>query len=194
MALAERRKHLSAHPWTWLRQVHGRVVVTVDEPGQHAGVEGDALVTAVPGAVLAIQTADCAPVVLLGSASVGAVHAGWAGARDGVLQAAVAALRDLDDGPVAAVLGPCIHAGGYAFGEEDLRVMVDRYGDGVRGVDRFGSPALSMPAVVRAALAEVGVVDIVQLDGDTSADERWFSHRTRRDLQRQTSVVWIEPT
>ncbi len=151
VALEERRNLISTHPWTWLRQVHGRVVVTVDKPGQRAGVEGDALVTAVPGAVLATQTADCAPVVLLGAAAVGAVHAGWVGARDGVLQAAVEAMRAIDPGPVAAVLGPCIHAAGYAFGDEDLQVMVERYGPHVLDVDRSNAPALSMPAVVRAA-------------------------------------------
>ncbi|MGH9282883.1 MAG: laccase domain-containing protein, partial [Acidimicrobiales bacterium] len=49
---------------SWLRQVHGRGVVVVDGSGPVQGAEGDALVTAQPGAALAVLTADCGPVAL----------------------------------------------------------------------------------------------------------------------------------
>ena len=66
MLAARRRPRSSTDPWTWLRQVHGAGVVIVTEPGEHAGAQADAAVTAVPGAVLAVQTADCAPVAARG--------------------------------------------------------------------------------------------------------------------------------
>src|SRR5690606_38845563 len=56
-ALSPRRAAVVDRPWTWLRQVHGADVVTVTSPGEHAGTEADAAVTAVPGAVLAVTTA-----------------------------------------------------------------------------------------------------------------------------------------
>src|SRR5690606_29622346 len=63
-ALRLRRDAVAAGPWTWLDQVHGAEVVVVGAPGEHAGRPADAAVTAAPGAVLAVHTADCGGVLL----------------------------------------------------------------------------------------------------------------------------------
>src|SRR4051794_17563047 len=65
-ALDRRRRAIAPAPWTWLHQVHGAEVVVVHTPGDHAGAEADAAVTAATGAVLAVQTADCASILLVG--------------------------------------------------------------------------------------------------------------------------------
>ena len=91
--LETRRRAVVDLPWTWLHQEHGAAVVVVDRPGQHAGEHADAAVSAVPGAALAVQVADCAPVALVSSAgAVGIAHVGWRGLVAGVLPAAVSAL------------------------------------------------------------------------------------------------------
>jgi purine-nucleoside/S-methyl-5'-thioadenosine phosphorylase / adenosine deaminase len=190
--LAPRRAAVADLPWTWLRQVHGGEVVVVEDPGQHAGVEADAAVTATPGAALAIHTADCAPVALLSDRAVGAVHAGWRGLAAGVVEATVAALRDLGAGDVRAVLGPCIHAECYEFGEAELGQLAARYGPAVRGTTGDGRPALDVPATVRAALRAAGIADVDQIATCTGCDARFFSHRVRRDTGRQAMVVWLE--
>lgn len=188
----EARARLSPLPWTWLRQVHGADVVTVTTPGEHAGAEADASVTTTPGALLAVGTADCAPVALLADGVVGAVHAGWRGIEAGVLDAAVARMRELGDGEIRAVLGPCIHAECYEFGADDLDRLAKRFGDGVRGTTTAGSAALDVPAAVRLALAERGVaVDDVGVC--TACDTRYFSHRARADEGRQVLMAWLEP-
>src|SRR6185436_1618167 len=77
-ALHRRRRSVVDHPWVWLRQVHGAgvEVVTAATAARVAGVEGDGLVTAEGGLVLAVQTADCLPVVLWSDEGViGAAHA-----------------------------------------------------------------------------------------------------------------------
>ena len=189
--VAERRASLAPFGWTWLRQVHGPDVITVDRAGEGAGTQADAAATTVAAAVLSVCTADCAPVVLLGGAGVAAVHAGWRGTLEGVLDAAVAALRAIDGGPVWAVLGPCIRPAHYEFGERDLDRLVDRFGPAVRARTADGRPALDMGATVLAALEPV-VDDVVDLGHDT-ADDRWFSSRVRADAGRQVAAVWIEP-
>jgi hypothetical protein len=69
----------------------------------------DAAVTALPGRVLAVQSADCVPVLLAGPGAIGVAHAGRAGVLQGVIPAVVAALRQLaQPGPLRAVLGPAI--------------------------------------------------------------------------------------
>src|SRR6185295_8218635 len=89
-------------------------------PAEDAGVEADAAVTSVPGAAIAVQTADCVPIALLADGAVGVVHAGWRGLAAGVVEGAVQMLREAGDGPVRAAIGPCIRARCYEFGASDL--------------------------------------------------------------------------
>jgi len=203
VALAAARAALAPHPWTWLEQVHGAGVVVVSTPGQWAGARADAAVTAVPGAVLAVQTADCAPVLFWaegpGPSSgpvVGAAHAGWRGLYEGVLEATVAAMRDLGATAVHAALGPCISAAAYEFSERDLTTMALRFGPDVVGATAEGSAALDMTAAVRSALRSAGVDDL-DLSGwactALTPGPAYFSHRARQDTGRQASAIWIEP-
>jgi copper oxidase (laccase) domain-containing protein len=163
----------------------------VDAPGQHAGTEADAAVTATPGCALTVRSADCAPLVLIGRRAVGVVHAGWRGLVAGVVGAAVDALRVLDDDVVEAHLGPCIRVGCYEFAGPEREAVVDRFGAPVAGTTTWGTPALDVPAAVRVALTEVGVSTLHDGAGCTACDRRWFSHRARGELERFATVAWI---
>jgi len=178
--------------WTWLHQVHGAEVVTVTHPGEHAGVDADAAVTAVPGCVLAVRTADCAPLVLLGQRSVGVVHAGWRGLVAEVIERATSAMADLGDKPVAAHLGPCIRVGCYEFDGPELDEVVAKYGSEVRGTTTWGTPAMDLAAAVHAALAAAGVDEVHDTSGCTGCDSRWYSHRARGDEGRFATTAWLE--
>jgi hypothetical protein len=167
-------------------------VVTVTRPGEHAGAPADAAVTAVPGCVLAVRTADCVPVVLLGSEAVGIVHAGWKGLLDGVVGRAVAALEALDGAPIVAHLGPCVRAGCYEFDGPERERLAERFGDAVRATTSWGTPALDLPAGVHAALGQAGVRDVRDGAGCTACDRRWFSHRARAEPERFATTVWLE--
>ena len=152
VVLEHRRQSFMPGRWTQLDEVHGSRVVEVLRPGDHDRAEGDAAVTACAGAVLAVWVGDCAPVVLVGDdGAVGVVHAGWRGALDGVLQAAVKAMPSQR---IEALLGPCIHPCCYEFGSDDLRTLTNRYGAAVASTTSWGSASLSMPAVVAAALSK----------------------------------------
>lgn len=185
-----RRAAVAPVPWTWLHQVHGPRVVVVTHPGEHAGEEADAAVTATPGCTLAVQVADCAPVVLVSDSVLGVAHAGWRGIAAGVLPATVKAMRSLDAGPIRATIGPCIHAGCYEFGASDLDDVAAVLGDGVRGVTSDGRPALDVPAAVRASLADAGVVDVDDTGVCTACSAEHWSFRARGDAARQAVVAW----
>lgn len=197
--LAARRRELAAGAWTWLRQVHGARVVEVAAPGGEAGAEADASVTRVRGAVLAVQTADCAPIVLVGDGVVGVVHAGWRGLAAGVISEALAVMGHPSDGGIHALLGPCIGPGGYAFGDDDLEKVVAVAGPSARATTCDGRPALDLPAAVRAVCLAEGVVSFAVVGDDQDATRPadtsgpgWFSHRTRGDTGRQVTVAWLE--
>ncbi len=194
VALARRRQRLVPLPWTWLHQVHGSDVVVVTRPGQHAGAAADAAVTAVAGAALAVQTADCAPVALYAPAEgvVGIAHAGWQGLTDGVVEATVAAMASLGAGTVTAAVGPCIGAECYEFAAADLERLRARFGNGVRAQTTDGAPALDLRAAVTSALGAAGVDDVTVDDRCTACTLDSFpSHRARRERARVASVVWL---
>lgn len=188
--LERRRRAIVDRPWSWLIQVHGDRVVRVDEPGQHAGAEGDGLITLASGCPIAVTTADCAPVVLVADGGVAVVHAGWRGLVAGIVEKAATGLGEVAGAPVATLLGPCIAPDAYQFGADDLATVVDRYGPAVAGRTAEGDPALDVPAGVAEACRAVGWP--VPMRPPCTSDLQWFSHRCRADQARQTAVAWIE--
>ena len=104
-----------------VHQIHSATAVTVDGPLAEKP-RADALVTATPGLALSILTADCQPVLFadLNAGVIGAAHAGWRGALDGVLLATVEAMEALgaQRANIKAVIGPCISHRAYEVGPE----------------------------------------------------------------------------
>lgn len=104
-----------------VHQVHSADVVTV-HGASDARPHADALVTNQPGLALAILTADCQPVLFCDPDAqvIGAAHAGWRGALDGVLEATVEAMVALGATRenIRAVIGPTISQPAYEVGPE----------------------------------------------------------------------------
>jgi polyphenol oxidase len=110
------------------RQVHGREVVAVtgtDVRRFSGGTRPDAdvVITDDPSLALAVQVADCVPVLMADrrTGAVAATHAGWRGTAAGVVQAAVAALAShfgARAGDLVAALGPSIGPCCYAVGQD----------------------------------------------------------------------------
>ncbi|MBT4671012.1 MAG: laccase domain-containing protein [Rhodospirillaceae bacterium] len=127
--VAENRRRALGHigaPDTALvsaRQQHTNIAITVTEPWQPGAAPiADAMATREPGIALGILSADCAPVLMAdGDAGViGAAHAGWRGALDGITDALIAAMIDLgaEAQNISAAVGPCIAQASYEVGPE----------------------------------------------------------------------------
>jgi YfiH family protein len=170
---------------TWLRQVHGATVVEVTEPGQHTGAEADAAFTSQRGCTLAVRTADCVPLVLVGDAAIGVVHAGWRGLADGVIQATARAMGKVRE----AHIGPHIRRGCYEFGEVDLDTVAGALGDHVRATTSWGTPALDLTEGVRRVLGGARVLDA---GACTACSDLFFSWRARADHGRFATLAWLE--
>jgi YfiH family protein len=184
-----------------LKQVHSPRALAVDAPfAADERPEADAMVTATPGLVLGIVTADCAPVLLADrrAAVIGAAHAGWRGALGGVLEAAVEEMEALgahrED--IAAAIGPAIALESYEV-DEALRARFTP-GDG-----RFFAPGreghwqFDLEGYVEARLDAMGVAVVECLGLDTYAQEdRFFSyrravHRGEPTYGRQFSLIGL---
>jgi YfiH family protein len=175
--------------WVEVNQVHGRDVVVVDIRQEGALADADAIVTARRELPLVIFTADCAPIALVADGAVGAVHAGWEGLHAGVVERAVEELRRVSPGPVAAVIGPCIHPERYEFGADLLDRMVAHFGPAVAGRTAEGTPAFDIPAAVRIALERAGVDDIDDVGVCTARSSDHFSYRRDGVTGRQAMLV-----
>ena len=114
----------NGRPWplVTLRQVHSDLIHHVDKLPEHM-LTGDGLVSGSPGILLAIQTADCLPVILADSKrrAVGVFHAGWRGTLKRIVEKGVGEMRRYfgtlpDD--VKAFIGPGVHSCCYNVGQE----------------------------------------------------------------------------
>ena len=111
-----------------LHQVHSPDCITVDAP-LSIRPEADALATATPGLALATLTADCQPVLFADADAgvIGAAHAGWRGAKEGVLEATLDAMETLGArrDHIHAVIGPTISQAAYEVGPEFFEAFTD---------------------------------------------------------------------
>jgi polyphenol oxidase len=112
------------HPWplVTLRQVHSDLIHCVSAVSVQP-IVGDGLITATSGLLLAIQTADCLPVIVVDTKrrAVGVFHAGWRGTVKRVVEKGVGEMRRwFGSRPrdMAAAIGPGVHNCCYKVGEE----------------------------------------------------------------------------
>src|SRR5690606_20641128 len=204
-AVRENRRRASAAvlpgaPLACPYQFHSAEVLTVEEPwpDDERRPRGDALVTAREGILLAIVTADCAPVLFVDREArvIGAAHAGWRGAHGGVCENTVAAMEALGARRerIAAVIGPAIAQASYEVGG-DMRAAFPGEDARFFAPGREGRFQFDLPAYVAARLELAGVGGVEDLALDTYADEaRFFSyrrstHRGEANYVRQISLI-----
>ena len=111
-----------------VHQTHSARAIALDDPPSEQ-IKADAMVTATPGLALGILTADCQPVLFADAENgvVGAAHAGWKGALDGILEATIDAMESLgaERATIHAVIGPSISQRAYEVGPEFLDRFLD---------------------------------------------------------------------
>lgn len=130
-----------------LKQVHGRVTLTVEEPPRKRRNvllgEGDAILSNQANILLVIASADCVPIVLADAATgwIAAVHAGWRGTALRVLDAALDALeaRGVAARSLSAAFGPSIARDRYEVGPEVVAALLAAYGAAPEGAVRPGA-------------------------------------------------------
>jgi YfiH family protein len=158
-------------------------VLTIDAPPEPPA-EVDAIVTATPGLAISVLTADCQPVLFADAKAgvIGAAHAGWRGALEGVLENTLDAMERLgaQRENITAVIGPCISQQAYEVGEEFMeRFIVEDpaysrfFSGGPGGKAHFDLPSFSLQR-----LRDAGVGSAEWIRRCTySEPELFFSYR-----------------
>ena len=169
-------------------QVHSPDVVTVTEACDDSAAGrpvADAVVTATPGIVLGTVTADCGPILFADrdAGVIGAAHAGWRGAVDGVLENTIAAMETIGArrDRIVAVLGPTIAPASYEVDPPfRARFPVDAERFFAPAPEREGTPRwhFDLPGFVMNRLDAAQIGKIADMDRDTfSHVARYHSHR-----------------
>lgn len=169
-----------------VKQVHGRDVAILrevpDEPPP-----ADAIVTDRAGLAIAVQVADCVPLLLadLTAGRVAAVHAGWRGVVADVVGAALDCLSPA--GRVQAWVGPAICPGCYEVSTDVREEVADQVPEAVAWT-RAGTPAVDVRAGVLAQLRRRGIHGEL-VGGCTFEDSRLYSYRREATTGRQAGVI-----
>jgi YfiH family protein len=189
----------------FLRQVHGSEVVVLNPAHAEDGAEApvaDASVSTSPGLAVAIQVADCLPVLFAAPGGVAGAHAGWRGLACGVLENTVEALcqaANCRPSQVQAWLGACIGPEAFEVGPEVLQAF------GVEPVAASSEcfvfrPNAAGEARWRADLAGLArlrlqAVGLSQISGGAwctfSDASRFFSYRRERLSGRMVAAICL---
>ena len=183
-----------------LHQTHSTTVITVQGPVEDPPM-GDALVTNQPGLALAILTADCQPVLFCDPHArvIGAAHAGWRGALDGILEHTLTAMVNLGAKreQIAAVIGPSISQPAYEVGPEFVETFLTKNRDNARFFAKGdGETSLfDLPAFGLLRLRNAGI-DRAEWTGHCTYSEpnkfysfRHATHQSEADYGRLVSVI-----
>lgn len=185
-------------------QIHSAKVVPVFSP-TNITHRADAMVTTMPGLLLGILTADCAPVLLADAEAgvIGAVHAGWKGAHAGIIENTIQAmlLMGARRKRIAAAIGPCIAQASYEVGPEFIATLMKQ--DHLNAAFFAPSPRdthaqFDLQGYVMSRVRASGLQDISAIAMDTCSNERqFFSYRratlrAEPDYGRQISCIMLK--
>jgi len=178
----------------WLEQVHGTVVVDATQHDR-APARADASFARQPGAVCAVLTADCLPVLFCDRAGmvVAAAHAGWRGLAAGVLEATVARMQ-VPAATVIAWLGPAIGPQAFEVGDDVRQAFMAtgrQAGAAFAPGVAHGKWMADLYQLARMRLAAIGVEAVYGGGLCTVSDARFYSYRRDGVTGRFASLAWL---
>jgi hypothetical protein len=185
---------LTAEPF-WLEQVHSTKISDLDSP--HVDRKADGSTTTSCRKTCVVMTADCLPVLLVDRAGrrITALHAGWRGLADGILENGVSMYSPDQD--VIAWLGPAIGPDKFEVGEEvvaQLATGAIAGGDWYRPSHSAGKWLVDLYQVARQRLLNAGVTEVSGGGVCTFTDaRRFYSYRRQGYCGRMATLLWIDP-
>jgi len=183
--------NLPAEP-RWLNQTHSTNIQIQTRNTNPQICDADGSFSAERGLVCAVMTADCMPLLLCNRAGtkVAAVHAGWKGMADGIIEHAVEVFDELPEG-IIAWAGPTIGANHFEIGEE-VKQQLAGSNEAYQPSINPGKWMANLYLLASERLAALGIHNYQHSDLCTYADkDRFFSYR--RDIQtgRTTSLIYL---
>jgi polyphenol oxidase len=172
----------------YMSQVHGNRVAIIEDIAD-VDPTADALVTGIPGIALAVQVADCIPLLLSSKQSVAAVHVGRKGLVNGVAQRAVDVMREMGADNLSAIIGPAICGNCYEVSEEIFHEVTSIYPE-AKSATRSGTPSLDLLKALASILRGLDI-EVQYETSCTLESEDLFSYRRDAITGRQAGFIWL---
>ena len=196
----------------WLNQIHSNTVV--DASLSTPAMDADGSYTTQSNVVSVVMTADCLPVLICNRQGngVAAIHAGWRGLLNGILEQGVNKLLDATDGKpedILVWLGPAIGPEMFEVGDEVRQAFLDKALEG--SYDHLNIAKCFIPSanetgtsierkwladIYQLARVRLSAIGVENFFGGTyctyNENERFYSYRRDGKTGRMASLIWIE--
>jgi len=177
----------------WLEQQHGTLVVDADNPET---LFADGSYTNQKNIICSIFTADCLPILLCDKSGteVAAIHAGWRGLLNGVIESGVRKFKS-HPATIMAWLGPAIGPNKFEVGPEVQKAFVnkDNQAKSCFKQNRSNHFLADIYKLATLRLQKSGITDIYGGSYCTfSSTERFFSYRRDGKCGRMANLIWIK--
>jgi YfiH family protein len=186
------------------RQIHSAKAVIARQAWEpDKAPEADAIVTDCPGLAICVLTADCVPLLLAcpQAGVIAAVHAGWKGAKAGIIESTIEAMQSLGAQPaqIVAAIGPAISQSAYEVSPEFEAAFLAEAGANAKYFSRApgARPRFGLTGYVKDRLLRCGAVNIQDTALCTYENEsilfsyRRSVHKAEPDYGRQISAILL---
>lgn len=177
----------------WLQQTHSTNVVILESEQSR---QADAAITRQSDRVAVVMTADCLPILLcnLSGTEVAAIHAGWRGLLDGIINQTISKMVS-PASQLQAWIGPAISQPKFEVGDEVMQAFVDKQSSaGKRFIsNRPGHWLCDLPGLANDQLNRLKIAEVT-LSGlcSYSNENEFFSYRRNAVTGRMASLIWIQ--
>ncbi len=188
-ALLRKELRLPGEPF-WLEQVHGTDVINLKNADSNVA---DGSYTNQAGKVCVVMTADCLPVLICNKAGteVAALHAGWRGLCNGIIEAGVSQFNS-SPGELIAYSGPAIGSCAFEVGPEVKQAFTQRKAHAAQCFRPSGDKYLAdIYGLAQQRLTALGIADVFSASECTVSNPDYFSYRRDRQTGRQASLIWL---
>ncbi len=191
----------------FLKQIHSAEVVVIDaEEKIYEGQDlprADALITNLKNVVIAVVTADCGPLLFFDEEKkiIAAAHAGWRGAKLGIIDSTVAAMKKLGAENIRTIIGPMIQQKSYEVSRDFFDEFLNENKDNEKFFINGAKPdkyLFDLPAYIEKKLQLAGVKEIKNFRHDTYSNEKDFfsfrrsTHNGGKDFGNNISLIVME--
>ena len=199
-SLVAQSMNVSPSALTFVHQHHSSDVITANKYLNHVK-KGDALVTSNKDIVLCILTADCQPVLFVDNENgvIGAAHAGWKGALNGILENTIISMINIgaEKNKISAAVGPTINQKNYEVGTDfyELFHQKDRsnkkyFSKGSQDKYHFNLSKFNVSRLTKAGIKTVDTIGFCTYENsDLYFSYRRSVHKSEADYGRLISTI-----
>ena len=192
-------KILPSNP-LWLNQTHTTTVINWDNENSYQIFEADASITTKTNAVCVVMTADCLPILLTNKSGsfVAAIHAGWRGLNNGIIQNTIQKLNNINTNEILAFIGPAINQECFEVGAEVYQEFTtsnsqnSQFFTASKNANKFMANLRKIAELILIN-CNIKPENISNSNICTKCNHKWFfSYRENNKTGRFATIIWKE--